>query len=208
MNLPKACTQLLQTYLPKSPAPHLPSLPVPWEPERRVTLCCLSYILLGICSQPWQKLCSPWSRVENHLLGSLLLLVHSLLWHHKKLLWEVIEISSYKALQPTAVCLDAAEKLLLDREHRTSTLDLINWNLLISWTLTLGDFLFVGWILCSVVLLDTYTQCFLLRHRFLLMCSFYLIVPFKFFCHVLLWFHFSYFKPYLYEIKKSFVTLL
>ena len=123
MDLSKACTQLLQTYLPKSPAPHLPSLPVPWEPERRVTLCCLSYILLGICSQPWQKLCSPWSRVENHLLGSLLLLVHSLLWHHKKLLWEVIEISSYKALQPTAVCLDAAEKLLLDREH----LDFYTW---------------------------------------------------------------------------------
>ena len=91
----------------------------------------------------------------------------------------------------------------MDREHRTSTLDLINWNLLISWTLTLGDFLFVGWILCPIVLFDTYTQCFLLRHRFLLMCSFYLIVPFKFFCHVLLWFHFSYFKPYLYEIKNA-----
>ena len=87
---------------------------------------------------------------------------------------------------------------------QTSILDLINWNLLISWTLTLGDFLFVGWILCSVVLFDTYTQCFLLRHRFLLMCSFCLIVPFKYFLpHFTLVSFFSYFKPYLYEIRNT-----
>ena len=91
--------------------------PCPLRAWERVTLCHLSCILLGICSQPWQKLCSPWSRVENHLLVFLLLLVHSLLWHHKRPLWEVIKISSYKALQQTAVCLDAAEKLLLDREQ-------------------------------------------------------------------------------------------
>lgn len=172
---------------------HVPKCFRPIFPSPQLLVCHPSLSWESLRGRSWG---------QNHLLGYLLLLAHSLLWHHKKPLWEVIEISSYKALQQTAVCLDAAEKRLLNREHQTSTLDLINWNLLISWTLTLGDFLFVGWIFCSVVLFSTYTQYFLLRHGFLLMCSFCLIVQFKIFCHVLLWFNFSYFKPYLCKIRN------
>lgn len=169
------------------PAPHLSPFLALREPERRVTLCLLSCSLLEICSQPWQKLSSYWSWIEIHLLSYLLLLLHFLLWHHKSLCEKFLGSFSIRCCSGLGFVLMPQRNSRWIESSWLSTFVLITWTFLISWTLTLEDFV-VGF-LCSVFLFDTCTWCFQLWHGFLIMCSFCLFAPFKFF-YVLLWFHF------------------